>query len=362
MKSPMLSVALAAAALAPAALADGRQAGSVLVYPIHRSTLFSVAPLQLQPPQQFFTVISVTNSNISPVNGGTNVMFEYVNTIPNPANPNLPLGCFIVDRVEMLTPADTLSVLTNCHNAAGGQEGYLVVSAQNPSVFKQAWSFNHLMGSELVVTSLGATYSINAIPFSSPLPQGQATDLDADGMLDFDDQEYEAIPDRLYIQSFVALAGSSLTLINMTGNANATAIVKFDVFNDNEFPLSATLSFRCWVEERLDELSLVFNHFFLGNNTPNDPSELDLNCDNDDDLETGWAIIDGIVATDGQGSEVDPALLGALTAGPAIMYGGSADGEKWVSAPIDGGVLLFESVEKQTNGAFFDFSGSALGD
>ncbi len=324
---------LTAATLSPAVLADGRQPGSVLVYPIHRSNLDTGA--------QFFTVVSVTNSNTDPVGGSTNVMYEYVNTIPNPDDSQLPLGCFVVDRVEVLTPADTLSVLTNCHNAAGGLEGYLVVTAQSPSLFKSAWSFNHLLGSELVVTSLGAVYSINAIPFASPVGEKLATDLDLDGQLDFDGNEYEGIPDRLYIDSFVAVASSSLTLINMTGGVNHIAAVKFDIFNDNEFPLSATKIFRCWFEERLQDVSLVFSEGFLANNTPNDPQELDINCDNLDDLETGWAIIQGMTASSSVETIPDPALLGSITAGPANA--------------IDGGRLLWESADKQFNGDFLKF-------
>ncbi len=334
------TAALVASVLAPATLADGRNPGSVLVYPIHRSALVGT------PGGPFFTVVSVTNSNVSPVSGATNVQFDYVNTVANPLDSQLPLDCFLVDRVEMLTPADTLSVLTNCHNAAGGQEGYLVVTAQNPSFFKTAWSFNHLLGSELVVTSLGGVYSINAIPFSALAAQGLATDDvanggDGDGQLDFDGNEYEGIPDTLYIDSFIALAGSSLTLINMTGGTQFTALVKFDIFNDNEFPLSATKTFRCWFEEPLEDVSLVFQEGFLSNNTPNDPIELDTDCDNDDNLETGWAIINGIVANSSVESIPNPALLGAITAGPA--------------SGIDGGRLLWESAAKQFNGDFLKF-------
>lgn len=331
------TAALVASVLAPAALADGRNPGSVLIYPIHRSGLFNGSEV----PSNFFTVVSVTNSNVSPVSGATNVQFDYVNTIENPLDSQLPLDCFVVDRVENLTPADTLSVLTSCHNAAGGQEGYLVVTAQNPSLFKTAWSFNYLMGSELVVTSLGGVYSINAIPFEAKAAQGDPTDTDGDGQLDFDDVEYEGVPETLYIDSFIALGKSSLTLLNLTGGTQFTALVKFDIFNDNEFPLSATKTFRCWFEEKLEDVSLVFQESFLANNTPNDPIELDTNCNNDDNLETGWAIINGIVANSNVESIPNPALLGAITAGPANG--------------IDGGRLLWESAAKQFNGDFLKF-------
>ena len=86
------AAALAAASLAPAAAADGRQPGSVLIYPIHRSG------------GAFFTVVSVTNRNTTPATpfsfgGTTKVMFQYVNTVANPADSQLPLDCVVVDRV-----------------------------------------------------------------------------------------------------------------------------------------------------------------------------------------------------------------------------------------------------------------------
>ncbi len=327
-----------AAMLSPAAFADGRNPGSALIYPIHRSDL----GVQAQGGSvQFFTVINVTNINLSPTTGTTNVMYEYVNIIPDPQDPKNPLSCLIFDRVETLTPADTLSVLTSCHNAAGGQEGYLVVHAQDPDLFKTAWSFNFLTGSELCINSLGAVYNINAIPFESPVPSGSATDLDGDGQLDFDNNEYEGVPDELCIDSFIGLANSSLTILNLSGGTEFKATVGFDVFNDNEFPMSATLQFTCWAECRLSDISPVFTDFFLRFNTPNDPAELDTNCDGVGDLETGWAIIDGIVASSPVETIQDPALLGALTLSPGSFF--------------QGGVLLWESTAKQTNGDFLKF-------
>src|SRR4029077_9274835 len=98
----LLTLGLLSASFAPAALADGREPGSVLVYTIHRSG------------PGLFTVISVTNTNLTPqtpssFGGSVLAHFEYVNTIPNPADSQLPLGCYINDRTEFLTPADTLS-------------------------------------------------------------------------------------------------------------------------------------------------------------------------------------------------------------------------------------------------------------
>jgi hypothetical protein len=337
------AVALAAAALAPTSAANGRHPGSVLVYPVQYSGLDNSVPTGAS--NYFWTIACVTNSNLTPATpfsfgGSTNVQFDYVNTLPDPSKPLKPLHCYVNDVVEFLTPADTFCVLTNCHNASS-EAGYLVVHAQDPSKFKTAWSWDYLMGSEMVVTASGGMYAINAISFASPLADGAETDLDGDGQLDFDGAEYQGIADILYIDSFLAVANSSLTLINMTGGVDFTATVKFDIWNDNEFPLSATVAFRCWFNQPLSVVSQVFSEYYLRNNTPNDPSELDINCDNIGDFETGWAKIRGLVASSTSETIPDPALLGAITSGPEFLF--------------DGGRLLWESEAKQLNGDFIKF-------
>ncbi len=334
-------MAAMAAFLAPTGLADGRNPGSVLIYPIHRSGVGVDGEGGV-----YFTVLSVTNTNLQPqtpisFGGSTNVQFEYVNTVYNPQDPCLPLACTVVDRTEFLTPADKLSVLTSCHNAAGGQEGYVVVTAHDPSKFKTAWCFNYLIGSELVVTPFGGVQELNAIPFSSPCGEGTETDLDGDEQLDFDGAEYEGVPDELYLDHFIAVFSSSLALINLTGGTKFQATVRFDAWNDNEFPLSATKHFACWMEQPLEDISLIFNNAFLRDNTPNDPQDLDIDCDNNDDFETCWARLRGLVASSNVESIADPAILGSLTSG--------------LGSTFDGGRLLWESPEKQFNGDFLKF-------
>ncbi len=334
--SPLLATVLMGVLAGSSLHADGRKPGSALIFPIHRSG------------PGLFTVVSVTNTELVPatpisLGGTTGLHYEYVNVVPNPNNTLLPIACEVVDRIELLTPADTNSRLTTCHNATGGQEGYLVVSALDPNQFNTPWSHNSLIGSQLVVNGLGALYSINAIAFESPQPKGSITDLDADGQLDFDGLEYEGIPDELYVDNFVSIAGSSLTLINLTGGTGFKANLQFDIFNDNEFSLSSTVTFRCWIEEELSDLSPVFNTQFLFQNTPHDPSEFDVHCDNIGDFETGWVRIRGLNASSSAQTVPDPAIVGALTVGTLPGF------------KLDGGRLLWESFTTQTNGDFLKF-------
>jgi hypothetical protein len=343
----LLSAAALAASFAPAALADGVKHASVLIYPVQRSG-DDQRKSDGQHSDDFITIVNVTNCNLTPQNpisfgGSTNVHFQYVNTVYNDKNPFQPHACTIFNRTEFLTPADTLSVLTSCHNAfsGDGQQGYLVVSAQNPSLFSTDWSFNHLLGSELVVNGSGGMYRMNAIPFDAIPLEGLATDLNGNKELDFDDVEYEGVPAVLYVDSFLAVAGSRLALINLTGGPDANAVVQIQAWNDNEFPLSATVSFKCWFDQRLKNVNPLFDDDFLANNTPEDEDELDIDCNNNDDYETGWAIIDGIVAnTPFAASKPNPALLGAITSGPTSV--------------LNGGDLLWESKNRQLNGIFLE--------
>ena len=313
----LAGAALFAAALAPEAQADGRNPGSLLVYTVHRSGTM------------MFTIVCVTNTATLPqtpasFGGSVNAHFEYVNVTPNPADPFMPLSCTIFDRVEFLTPADTLCVLTTCHNASapGGQEGYLVITAEDPRFFQRTAIHNDLIGSEMVVNGAGAVYSINAIAF-----EAGDDDVPSTGELPLNGVCYELAPDVLYIDSYVALAGSQLALINADGAFRDKNDVYFAVWNDNERALSATLRFNCWFDQPLTSVSPLFAEAFL-QSLPNDPQELDINCDGIGDIETGWATIDsrGVFQPGGQPiltpGATDGALLGSITAGPTTSING----------------------------------------
>jgi hypothetical protein len=328
-----------------------RHPGSVGLFPVHRSG-FGGGHVTAGGGAVFFTIVSVTNTNTQPTTpqgfgGATNVHYEYVNVTPNTANPFLPLACNGFDRVEYFTPADTLSVLTSCHNAVApsGQQGYLVVSAQDPSQFDVNWSHNHLIGSEIVINGSGGMYQVAMVSVPSPLADKAPTDLGVggaggDGQLDFDGAEYAALPEQVYIDTFVALAESRLALLNLTGGLSARNTLKISAWNDNEFPLSATRTFACWFDEPLQVVSPLFTNSFLAQNTPDDPDELDLDCNHTGDIETAWARIDSIDVSFPFGGQIaaDGVVLGAVTAGPNSL--------------IDGGTLLWESQATQDNGSF----------
>ena len=313
---PLSAGSAGAARLGSTPPASSRTPGSLLIYPVHRSG------------PNWFTVVCVTNTNTEPktpqsFGGSTIAHFEYFNVTPNPANALQPTSCLEFDRREFLTPADSLCVLTSCHNAAGpgGQEGYLVVTAEDPASFQTRWSHNWLIGSELVISASGTVYSINAIPFESPVAPRQPTEMNGNRKPDFDGVEYESVPDRLILDSFFGMAGMRLALVSLDGSARDLNTLMISIWNDNEFPLSATQAFNCWFDAPLTTIAPAFNESFLAG-LPNDPSELDLNCDGHGDVETGWAVFDSVDLSGPLGNPIsdDGALVGAITAG--ILPGG----------------------------------------
>jgi len=316
---------LGAASIAPSALADGREPGSVLIYPIQRSSLLNPG---------VFNIVNVTNTNRAG-SGETDVHFEYVNVTTSPS-PFFFANCNIADRVETLTPADTLSVLTSCHNGGTDVQGYLVVSARNPNLVDTYWSFNHLIGSEQVVSAGGGMYALNALPFKAIGAQGTDTDLDQDGRRDFDGSEYEGIADELYIDSYIGAVAGDLVLLTFLGGEYLVN-VNFIIYNDDEFQLSGQYSFSCWTRTPLAQISGFFTEQGLST-TANDPGELDINCDGLDDFNTGWAIVRPTTALSITSPNVNnPAVLGALAND---------------NGPFMNARLLWESVAKQFNGQF----------
>ncbi|MCA8943628.1 MAG: hypothetical protein KDB80_13775, partial [Planctomycetes bacterium] len=276
----------------------------------------------------------VTNTNATPMTptsfgGSTNVHFEYYNMRPNPADPFRPLDCAVFDRVEFLTPADTLCVLTSCHNATfGPQEGYVVVTAQSPYVFDEDWCFDHLIGSELVVNASGVVFALNAAAFRCVVPPAAP----CPGVQPCNGDMYERLPSVLMADSFLALAGSQLAMISGSSEPTDVRHLYFEVWNDNEIALSATRRFNCWFDQPLTVVSPLFSNAFLAS-TANAPDELDINCDGIGDVETGWFRVRTTAITNPDGTPAqtdDVGILGAITAG--------------VSRQIDGGRLLWQDA------------------
>ena len=284
--------------------AQGLEPASVLVFPLHRGA-----------PE--LTLLSVTNTHPT---RSVRVTYRYLEVVPDPANPLRPLHCSTFIGAEMLTPNDTVSRVTECVADAGAL-GWVLVSARDVDT-GCAVSHDRLVGSGLVIGGQGSRTVVTPIPFRSVLPEGSCTDVNTNGRIDFDGIEYETGPDHVVADSFLPILDSRLVLFPLVPDpAHTDVTVSFDVFNDNELPLSLTFTFRCYLEAELDRLSPLFTEAYL-RGTPNDPTELDIDCDREDDLETGWFRVRALSASFLGGSLPDPVVLGALTGGAGSFESG----------------------------------------
>ncbi|MEW6742919.1 MAG: hypothetical protein AB1486_09180 [Planctomycetota bacterium] len=295
------------------AQAGGREPGSLLVYPLYDSR------------PAILTLITVTNTNPTE---GVWVEYRYIRGD----------NCFKSDRTEFLTPNDTLTVVAGVHNPDHNQ-GYLYVyaKADRPSG-SDAIVFNWLVGEASSfdgINVLETTY--NAFSFFGIGPDGALTDKDKDEWLDLDGVEYEPAADYYIQPRFIGQADgvnpgflSEIVLINLTGGTQFTADINFDIFNDNEEPLSATWSFTCWNRLPLLAISGAFSATAL--KYKNNPDEIV----GFPALESGWFMIQGIIANSDCDEIEDPAILHMLIETTGRNFAGAE--------------LPFESIDKQTNG------------
>jgi hypothetical protein len=274
----------------PALLADTKESGSLLLFPLFDNTR----------GQQ--TLITVTNTNSDPLSGSVRLEYVYISRV----------GCQEFNRSRTLTPNDTLSVLTKFDNPNMVQ-GYAYVVARSLTTGK-AIKFDHLIGT-MVSYGMG-NFELDPFVFraGAALADGAPTDLEndgvGDGLRDLDGQEYEAAPAELLIPRFFGQdlsLESELILINLTGGAQFDALVDLLIYNDNEEVFSGQYSFRCWKRTRLLDISAAFSNSFLLS-TNQAPNEINAGG-GPAAIETGWLRINGNLANSTQTALADPAIL-----------------------------------------------------
>jgi hypothetical protein len=316
--------ALASLGMASEAMANGRNPGSLLLFPEFDNRTANM------------TMLTVTNTNddFTPEAGnqfaGT-VKVEFIYIGKYGTNYQV-LDCLEFNRTETLTPNDTISVITSTHNPQH-EQGYVYAFAKD-RVTGRAKVFNFLIGNLLTLESLTQLeYSMNPVVFKG-IGNGSETDLDNDGVRDLDGVEYEAVADEILIPRFIGSGGpydSELILVALSGGAAFSTIVDFWIYNDNEEAFSAQYLFDCWDRVDLDDINGVFAQDFLHNNTNDDPDEI-VGASH---VEAGWMRIFGGTAFSSAEQIIDPAIYAVLV--ERVGGYGAAD-------------LPFESVETQDNG------------
>lgn len=276
-----------------------RRPGSLLLFP------------EFDNQEGSYTVVTVTNTDCI-ANTGEDVQIEYVYIDAD--------GCSEFNKTDVLTPCDTLTVVTSAHNP-GQDRGFLYVFAKKPDPnFPNgtAITWNNLIGSQLIIQAFdtGFDYSMNPVVFRGLTSEGETNDLDGDGIRDLDNSEYEPLPEIITIPRFLGQDGtqgnpgpisSQLILIGLTGGARFETTACFTFYNDNEEVFSGEYTWECWDKPYLLDISNFFRNEFL-KTTDHDLDEIF----GWDERESGWMCIQGCAANSSQESIDDPAIYAAL--------------------------------------------------
>lgn len=316
-------IALASLGMASKAMANGRNPGSLLLYP------------EFDNRDGNLTLLTVTNTNtgVNPDGSDGSVRVEFI-YIGKYGHSDTVLGCLEFNRTETLTANDTLSLITAVHNPQQ-EQGYVYAFAKD-RVTGRAKVFNHLIGNLMTLESINALeYSMNPLVFKGiGNAQTGVTDLDNDNVRDLDGVEYEAVPEEILIPRFIGSGNqfdSELILIGLSGGAAFDTIADFWVYNDNEEAFSAQYQFRCWDRVKLYDINGVFTQDFLANSTTHAVNEI-VGASN---VESGWMRVFGGTAFSSAEQILNPAIYAVLI--ERIGGFGAAD-------------LPFESVATQNNG------------
>lgn len=295
-----LATVLGSIALVASTHADGRNPGSLIVFPEFRFG------------NGVDTIITITNTHPTEP---TTLHINYVSGVPGPTlcNPR--------DRLVQLRPLDTFTALVSVHNLGGAPQGYVFAFAEGSN---GARSFNFLVGDTLTVdATLTSLYSVEPLVFRSPLALNAATDVDMDGIRDLNGNEYERAPDQILIPRFIGQSTtytSDLVLVALSGGRRFQTIVDFLAFNDNEEIFSAQYEFTCWDRAPLTVINGIFTKNFLQLATNQNTNEI-LGATTE---ESGWIWINGHVASSTTTDIPDPAILAVLVErSAAAKVGGS---------------------------------------
>ena len=272
---------------------DGRNAGSLLLYP------------EFDNRSGILTLLTVTNVNLDEENGSTDVEFRYIGKWgPNGQD----LGCAETNITTLLTAGDTLTLITKFHNP-DAEQGFVYVYAKNDD--DEPTVHNWLTGNLMAINGISQfEYSMNPISYEG-IGDGVLTDLDEDGHLDMNNCEYGANPDEILIPRFIGQGGpyqSELIFIALSGGTAFETTVDFLIYNDNEEVFSSEYSWECWSRIPISDISGIFSNNFLKMWTNHDPTEI-IGAPH---LESGWMRIHGHVANSLNTSIPDPSVYAVL--------------------------------------------------
>lgn len=294
------------------------QPGSVLVFPLVDSTSTGN------------TLITVTNTNTSEVychypfrEGDIKIAYFYIDGD----------SWLCTDLCEYLTPADTLTVMTNRHNP-NMEKGFLIVQARDIETGLPV-AFDYLVGSATVVNT-EFEFEWSYLPYSFKAvfngtgwdnPCGRKV-IDDEGCIKFGNPDnegpgysyYDRFPDRLIINRFFGEGtpdsqpgldfANNLYLLSTMSSYPEPFETTLSIlgWNNNERRFSRTFRFACWLCTSLGSIT-------------GSVTQANLARDGDEDelvgVATGWMTFTAQPGRDGE----DIGLLGVFM--ESITVGGT---------------------------------------
>jgi len=329
--------ALSLFGFSPNALADGRNPGSLLIFPEFDNRTANVTMFTVTNTNRDFTHNPQTNLP----NGTVKVHFIYVGRFDAAGNS---LPCDEANTEITLSPADTFTFLTRSHNPNQSQ-GFMFCYAEHPTTGEPI-RFDYLIGNALFLNGATAIdYSTNPVALEGAVAPGSNTDVDGDGNRDLNGAEYEPMPDEILIPRFLATSGvlrSELVMLGLSGGALFDTVFDFKIYNDNEEQFSAQRTIRCWERTPLDTISSMFSQSFLAGVASNNLLE-PLGATG---RESGWIHLDSALASAAIEQILDPAIYAVLVervargAGASDLpfeYGTTNYGSLWPNGPFGDG-------------------------
>jgi hypothetical protein len=279
--------ALAGLGMASDAVAGGRNPGSLLLYP------------EFDNRQANLTLLTITN--VADSGDDVTVEFVYIGRYDQQDND---VHCEEFNRNAVLTPNDTLTLITSVHNPQH-EQGYVYAFAKDDA--GEPMAHNFLIGNLMTINGIEVfEYSMNPVSY-----EGLAGDLNGNGLRDMDGSEYEQSAQEILIPRFLGQGGpyaSELIFIGLTGGAAFSTTVDFLIYNDNEEVFSSEYTFECWDRVALTDISGIFNNTFLQMFTNHAANEI-LGAPQ---RESGWMRMEGHHASSTSTTLADPAIYAVL--------------------------------------------------
>ena len=290
--------ALAGLGMASDAVAGGRNPGSLLLYP------------EFDNREGDVTLLTITN--VADSGDDVTVEFVYIGRYDQQGGD---VQCEEFNRNAVLTPNDTLTLITNYHNPQH-EQGYVYAFAKDEA--GEPMAHNFLIGNLMTIDGIDRfEYSMNPVAY-----EGLAGDLNGNGLRDMDGSEYEQNAQEILIPRFMGQGQgyhSELIFIGLTGGAAFSTTVDFLIYNDNEEVFSSEYTFECWDRVELADISGIFRNSFLQDFTNHASNEI-LGAPG---RESGWMRMEGHHASSTSTTLSDPAIYAVLV--EKIGMRGAAD-------------------------------------